>query len=323
MPVNVKRFERLYWPIVYMLSLVFLYTLLVRELCYYLILCIKLLRFSIQKMLQNQAGPELKSYNINYKISFRLWIVGFHLLPDSGAALRVDLVNDVKGGGRKRWKCHRSQRVSSSNTKEKLGGCIDKTNKNNWGTPSIFSSLTLQILTGAQQEAHHGCHAQRRCAHRSGSVAVIRIAGADHLPTTKTGTLIAIVGGGLILIGTGPNHTAIRGHCNAIVVINQANHSHDYMVLLFYLRLFTENSMICVILRQYVGIPLPRDEYCSSQSFSRLSGGMSSAQLASLWLLQTKHLMAYPETMINWNNISQYLRFIYIRKCVYPFYFPS
>lgn len=75
------------------------------------------------------------------------------------------------------------------------------------------------------------------------------------------------------------------------------------LVWVLYLRLFTENSMICVILRQYLGIPLPRDEYSSWQSFSKLSGGMSSAQLASLWLLHTKHLMATPARHINKQEI--------------------
>lgn len=93
-----------------------------------------------------------------------------------------------------------------------------KQTKTTEAAPSCPDSLTVQPLAGAQQETHHSCHTHHRGTHRPGTVAVVRITGADHLATSKASPLIAIVGGGLVLIATGPYHSAIWGHCQWILI---------------------------------------------------------------------------------------------------------
>lgn len=76
--------------------------------------------------------------------------------------------------------------------------------------------LTLQPLADAPEEGE----AENRfkagdAVQRRGGIAVVRIAGADHLSATEAGTLIAVIGRCLVEETAGAYHTIIWWHCDS------------------------------------------------------------------------------------------------------------
>lgn len=78
----------------------------------------------------------------------------------------------------------------------------------------IFVRLTLQPLADAPEEGDAGNQSKARdAAQRCGAIAVVRVAGADHLSATKAGSLIAVIGRCLVEETAGAYHTVIWRHC--------------------------------------------------------------------------------------------------------------
>lgn len=80
----------------------------------------------------------------------------------------------------------------------------------------IVVRLTLQPLADAPEEGE----AENRfkagdTVQRRGGVAVVRVAGTDHLSATEAGTLIAIIGRCLVEEAAGAYHTVIWWHCGS------------------------------------------------------------------------------------------------------------